>query len=165
MKLNTSELALFGILGGLIFALKVAMMGLPNIEPTSLLVMLYAVLFGRKSVFPITVYILLEFALYGLNIWSVSYLYIWFLLALAAWYLRDMQSPLGWAMLSGIFGLLFGALCTPACLFVGGPAYAFSWWVNGISFDLIHCAANFTIALILFCPLRRLGEQLYRKKF
>jgi len=161
MKLKTTELALFGILGGMMFALKVAVMSLPNIEPVSLLVMLYAVLFGLKAVWPISVYILLEFALYGLNLWSVSYLYIWFLLASAAWYLRDMQSPLGWGLLSGTFGLLFGALCTPVCLFTGGFAYALSWWVSGIPFDLIHCAANFVIALVLFCPLRRLGKRLY----
>jgi len=165
MKLKPTELTLFGILGGLMFALKVAMMGLPNIEPVSLLVMLFAVLFGRKAVYPIAVYILLEFALYGVNLWSISYLYIWFLLAFAAWRLREMHSPLGWGLLSGTFGLLFGALCTPVCLVTGGIAYAVSWWVSGIPFDLIHCAANFAIALVLFCPLRRLGEQLYNRIF
>lgn len=163
MKIRTSELALFGVLAGLTFGLKVVMMTLPNIEPVSLLVMVFAVVFGRKAVYPIYAYVLLEFVLYGLNVWSVSYLYIWLILAVAAWKLRSMRSRLGWALLAGVFGLLFGALCTPICFLTGGPSYALSWWISGIPFDLIHCAANFAIALVLFLPLRQLMEMLYAK--
>ena len=152
--------ALFGVMGGLTFAAKVAMMGLPNIEPVSLMVMLFAVTFGKKALFPIYVYVLLEFAFYGLNLWSINYLYIWALLALAAWLLRDMTHPLGWALLSGVFGLLFGALCAPVYLVTGGPAFALSWWINGIPFVLLHCAGNFCIALFLFSPMRRIMERM-----
>ena len=157
MAKNTSlrELALFGVLGGLIFAVKTAMAPLPNIEPVSLLVMLCAVTFGKKAAYPVAVYVLLEFALYGPGLWAVSYLYVWFLLAGAAYLLREMEAPLGWALLSGAFGLLFGALCAPVYLFTGGPAFALAWWISGIPFDLLHCAGNFALALALFRPLRR----------
>lgn len=157
------EVALFGILGGLMFAGKVAMMALPNIEPVSLLVMLYAAVFGRKALYPICVYVVLELLLYGIHLWSVNYLYVWLILAAAAWALRSMTHPLGWALLSGTFGLMFGALCAPVCLAVGGPTYALTWWISGIPFDLIHSAANFAIALGLFVPLRRCLERLYRQ--
>lgn len=160
MKLSTKELVLFGLLGGMTFGAKVVMMGLPNIEPVSLMVMLFAVTFGRKAVYPIYTYVFLEFAMYGLNLWSVNYLYLWLILAAAAWRLRDMSSPLGWAVLSGMFGLLFGALCTPVYLFTGGPAFALSWWLSGIPYDLLHCAGNFALALVLFVPMRRLMERL-----
>ena len=162
MRVSTGEVALFGVLGGLTFAAKVAMMALPNIEPTSLMVMLFAVTFGRKALYPIYVYVLLEFILNGLHLWSINYLYVWLVLAVGAWLLRRMTHPLGWALLSGAFGLLFGALCAPVYLFVGGPAYALSWWISGIPFDLLHCGGNFVIALVLFVPMRRLMEVLYR---
>ena len=154
------QVALFGVLGSLMFAIKVAMMALPNIEPVSLLVMVYAVTMGKKCLFPIYIYVVLELLLYGIGIWSVGYLYVWAILALVAWLLRRMTSPLGWAVLAGGFGLLFGALFTPACLLFGGPAFALSWWLSGISFDLIHCVANFALALVLFVPLRRLMTRL-----
>lgn len=160
-KLSLSEVALFGILGGLTFAAKVVMAALPNIEPVSLMVMLFAVTFGRKCLYPIYVYVLLEYALYGFGTWSVCYLYIWALLALAAWCMRGMINPFGWAVLSGIFGLSFGALCAPVDVFIGGFGYAIAKWANGIPFDLLHCAGNFAIALILFVPLRKLLRQLY----
>ena len=154
------EAALFGMLGALTFGAKVVMMGLPNIEPVSLLVMLFAVTFGKKALFPICVYVLLELSLFGIGLWSAAYVYIWPLLALVAWLLRTMRTPLGWALLSGSFGLLFGALCTPVCLLTGGPAFALSWWLSGIPFDLAHCGGNFALALILFAPLRRLFARL-----
>lgn len=103
-----------------------------------------------------------EFILYGLSLWSINYLHIWLILAAAAWLLRKMTHPLGWALLSGGFGLLFGALCAPVYLFVGGPAFAVSWWVSGIPFELLHCTGNFVIALVLFVPLRRLMGRLAR---
>lgn len=154
---------MFGILGGLTFAAKVVMAGLPNIEPVSLMVMLFAVTFGKKALYPIYVYVLLEFALYGFALWSVNYLYIWLVLAVAAWLLRGMTNPLGWALLSGVFGLLFGALCAPVYLFTGGLGFAVAWWINGIPFDLLHCAGNFVVALVLFVPLRKLMDRLYRQ--
>ena len=157
------EVALFGMLGGLMFAGKVAMMALPNIEPVSLLVMLYAVVFGRKALYPIYVYVVLEFMLHGIHLWSVNYLYIWLILAGAAWWMRGMTQPLGWALLSGAFGLLFGAMCAPVYLAVGGPMYALTWWISGIPFDLIHAGGNFAIALGVFVPLRRCLEELYRQ--
>lgn len=163
MALTVREVALFGVLGGLTFAAKVAMAALPNIEPVSLMVMLFAVTFGAKAVFPIYVYVLMEFILYGLNLWSINYLYIWTILAVAAWLLRRMDHPLGWALLSGVFGLLFGALCAPVYLFTGGWGAMVSWWVNGLFFDMLHCAGNFVIALALFVPLRKLVAALYRQ--
>lgn len=159
------RVALFGVLGGLTFAAKVAMMALPNIEPVSLLVMIYAVTLGKKCLFPLYIYVILELLLYGIGIWSVGYLYVWALLALIAWLLRDMRSPLGWALVAGGFGLLFGALFTPVCLLFGGPGFAISWWLSGIPFDLIHCVANFALTLVLFLPLRRLMTRLLAERF
>ena len=161
--LTVREICLFGILGALTFAVKMGMMGLPNIEPVSLMVMLFAVTFGWKAVFPICVYIAMEFALFGLNLWSINYLYIWFILAAAAYLMRRAEHPLAWAALSGGFGLLFGALCALVYLVTGGPGFAVSWWISGIPFDLLHCGGNFVIALLLFAPLREALRRLYRE--
>ena len=153
------EAALFGTLGAMTFAAKMAMMGLPNIEPVSLMVMVFAVTLGKKALYPIIVYVLLEFMVFGIQLWSINYLYVWPLLAWWAWRLRTMDSPLGWGILSGTFGLLFGALCAPVYLLTGGPAAAVSWWISGIPFDLLHGAGNLVLALVLFRPLRQLMER------
>ena len=158
-KLTVRELALFGILGALTFAAKYVMSFLPNIEPVSLMVMLFAAVFGAKCLYPIYLYVTMEILFYGISLWNINYLYIWAILALGAYLLRKMEHPLGWAMLSGAFGLLFGALCGIVDIFIGGFGYAAAKWVSGIPFDIAHCAGNFVIALLLFRPLRALMEK------
>ena len=158
-KLTVRELALFGILGALTFAAKYVMSFLPNIEPVSLMVMLFAVIFGAKCLYPIYLYVTMEILFYGISLWNINYLYIWAVLALGAYLLRKMEHPLGWAMLSGAFGLLFGALCGIVDIFIGGFGYAVAKWISGIPFDIAHCAGNFVIALLLFRPLRALMEK------
>ena len=42
----------------------------------------------------------------------------------------------------------------------GGPWAALSYWVAGIPFDLLHCAGNFVMALVLFQPCRKVLSRL-----
>ena len=156
-------MVLFALLGSMTFAAKYVMSFLPNIEPVSLMVMLFAVVFGWKWVYPVYLYVALEILFYGISLWNINYLYIWAVLAVAALFFRDMKHPLGWALLSGTFGLLFGALCGIVDIFIGGLGYAAAKWVSGIPFDLMHGAGNFVIALVLFKPLRKLLEGQYAR--
>lgn len=145
------------------FIAKLAMAALPNIEPVSLMVLVYTVVLGRKALYPIYVYVGLEYAVWGINLWCLNYLYIWLVLFLIACLLRRMESPVGWAVISGLFGMCFGLLCAPVYLLSGGWAFALSWWVSGIPWDLLHCAGNFVMALVLFVPLRKLLTQLTQR--
>ena len=85
------------------------------------------------------------------------------MLAIVTIALRKMDSVFGWAMLSGVYGLCFGALCGIVDIFIGGLGYAVTKWISGIPFDISHCVGNFMLALILFVPLRKLVEKLYAK--
>lgn len=161
-KLSLREVVLFGVLGALTFALQVVMAMLPNIEPVSLLVMLFAVVFGWKALYPIYIFVVMEILFYGFSLWNVYYLYVWAILAVAAIFLQKSEQPLIWALLSAVFGLLFGALCGIVDIFIGGFSYAVTKWVSGIPFDVTHCIGNFVIALLLFAPLRKLLTRLYR---
>ena len=151
------------MLGALTFGLKVAMAALPNIEPVSLLVMVFAAVFGMKCLYPVYLYVIMELLIYGIGTWNLNYLYVWAVLAVAACLLRKMGHPLGWALLSGVFGLSFGLLCAPVDFLLGDWGFVVSKWISGIPFDLAHCAGNFVIALLLFKPLRNLTEKLYNK--
>lgn len=161
--LSVRQLTLFAILGAVMFAGKMTMAALPNIEPVSLIVMLLAVCFGWEGLYAVAVYVLLELLVWGFDLWSVSYLYVWLLLFAAARFLRNMKTPLEWAMLSGFFGIGFGALCAIPYWITGGWGAAVSWWIAGIPWDLTHGAGNFVMALLLFMPLRKLLERLMKE--
>lgn len=164
IKLTIYDVVLFGVLGALTFAAKYVMSFLPNIEPVSLMIMLFAVTFGWKALYPTYIYVAMEILFYGINLWNVYYLYVWTVLLVAAILMRKVQHPLAWATLSGVFGFLFGALCAIVNAFIGGVGYAVAWWMSGLSFDLLHCVGNFVIALLLFKPLRSLLKKLYQRR-
>ena len=159
-KVSTREVVLFGMLGAMTFAWKYVMSGMPNIEPVRLMVMLFAVVFVKKWVYPVYVYVAMEIMVFGIGLWNINYLYIWAILAMLAYSMRSIQSPLAWATLSGVFGLAFGALCGIVDVPVGGVGYAVAKWISGIPADITHCVGNFCIALLLFKPIRNLLEKL-----
>ena len=160
---NARRLALLGLLTGVLLGGQVALAVLPNVEVVSLLVILYSLFLGRQVFLIIYAFVLLEGCLYGFGLWWVSYLYVWTLLAVVALSLRQTEAPaLFWAIVSGFFGLAFGALCALPYLVIGGIAAAVSYWLAGLGFDLIHCVGNFLVCLLLFRPLHRLLSRLLR---
>lgn len=146
---------------------KVAMMGIPNIELTSFWIIMFTLLFGSRILLVIPAFILIEGCMFGFGIWWVMYLYAWPLLALLTWIFRKQEHVLFWAILSGVFGLFFGALCAIPYVVNGalggsirsGLYAGFTWWVAGIPYDLLHCAGNFVLMLVLYHPVKALFGQ------
>ena len=134
---------------------KFALSFLPNVELVTLLIMLYTLYFGRKIIYVIPVFVLIEGIVWGFGIWWIMYLYLWPLLALITYLFRKTESVIFWAVLAGVFGLIFGALCAIPYFFIGGWSTAVSWWVAGITHDIIHCVSYVVITLVLFPPLRK----------
>lgn len=151
--LSVRDIAVMGMMLATIEAAKRLLAFLPNVELVSLLIILYALHFGKKIFFVIPPFILLEGMLYGFGLWWLMYLYAWPLLAGLTLLFRRQTSVWFWSILSGLFGLAFGALCAIPYLFITGPGGAFAWWVAGIPYDVVHGASNFLICLVLFGPL------------
>ena len=157
---NLRELALLALMGALMFALQVAMASIPNVHLTALLIILTAIFFGWKCLFSVAVFVILEAFVWGFGLWWLCYWYLWPLLAIPAVLLRKNRSAFLWAVLAAIHGLTFGAFCSIPYLFIGGWELALSYWVSGLSFDLIHCGGNFVLTLVLFNPLYRVMDKL-----
>lgn len=155
------SLARMGVLTALLFTGQVIMSFLPNLEIVSLLIILYTIFFGKKVFWMIYGFVFLEGFLYGFGMWWFQYLYIWSILAVVVLLLRNNTSALFWSIISGFFGLSFGALCTLPYLITGGPAAAFSYWVSGLGFDLTHCIGNVVLCLVLFKPLYALLQKAF----
>lgn len=122
--MGARELVLLALLGALLLVTKLALAWLPNIEPVSLLVLVYTAVLGWKALAPVYVYVMMEILIWGLGFWNLCYTYVWLVLVVLAMLFRKMESPLGWAVLSGAFGLSFGALCALVYWVTGGWAFA-----------------------------------------
>lgn len=150
------DITIIGITSAVMIVLQVALRFLPNIEFVSLLVILYTLVLGRKTLYAIYVFVFLQGLLYGFGLWWLSYLYVWTFLFFITMIFRKNRSPYFWTLLSAGFGLAFGALCSIPYLFIGGFPMALANWISGIPFDIAHCIGNFIIALIFFKPLYQL---------
>ena len=99
--MGARELVLLALLGALLLVTKLALAWLPNIEPVSLLVLVYTAVLGWKALAPVYVYVMMEILIWGLGFWNLCYTYVWLVLVVLAMLFRKMESPLGWAVLSG----------------------------------------------------------------
>ena len=159
-KLTIKELAILGVMTTLLIVSVHALAPLPNVEPVTVLVILFTLSRGKRAGYILAAYLLLEGCWYGFGLWWIMYAYIWPFLALLTWLLRRQQSVWFWSLLASAFGLFFGAMCSIPYLFIGGPSMAFTWWVAGIPYDLIHCLSNGILCMVLFHPLNRVLERL-----
>lgn len=158
MKLR--EMTLLALLGAMMMATQIALAALPNIHLVAVFVILAALLFGWKALFSVYIFVILEGLIYGFSMWFINYLYVWTILTVIAVLFRNNHSRWFWSAVAGIFGLLFGALCSIPYFFIGGWQGAFSYWVAGIPFDLIHCVSNAVMTFTLLLPLYDLCQKL-----
>ncbi|NLJ91345.1 MAG: hypothetical protein GX323_10675 [Clostridiales bacterium] len=171
--MRLKEIPLIGMLSAILLVVQITIAFLPNIELVSLLIIIYTLVLRKKVFYVLSIFIFLEGLFYGFGLWWFNYLYIWFILALITILLSKETSSLIWALVSGFFGLSFGALCAIPYFFMGlssggiegGINNALAYWISGLPFDLIHGISNFLIALVLFKPLNKLISQFYKRYF
>lgn len=154
-KLKVTDITMIALLSAILLVVQVALSFLPNIQLVSILILLYTLVFGWKSLYMIYIFVFLEGLIYGFGIWWANYLYVWLVLFIIAMIFRKNTSKVFWSIVLGIYGLSFGALCSIPYFIVGGFEMGFSYWIAGIPFDLIHGFANLVIGFILFKPLYR----------
>ena len=162
-QMKVKDIALIGMMSAIMLAAQVGLSFLPNIELVSLLIILYTLIFGWRALYIIYVFVAVEGIIYGFGLWWFSYLYIWFVLYMITKIFHKVQSPIYWAIISGAYGLSFGALYSFVVVITSGINGGLASWVQGIPFDIAHGIGNFAVALILFKPLYFILSKLHRQ--
>lgn len=152
-KLIIKEITVLAVATALLFVLQVALAFLPNVEMVSLLIIIYSLVFQRKTLYIIYTFAILQGVFYGFGLWWMTYLYVWTILYLMVRIFRNNESALFWAVLGGFYGLFFGALCSIPTIIIGGVGAGVAWWVSGMMFDVVHGVGNFVVIFVLFKPL------------
>lgn len=156
------NIIIIALMSVVLYGVQVAFAFIPNVELVSLLIIIFSLVFGYKVFFIIFVFVIIEGLTYGFGTWWIAYIYVWPILAVFVLIFRRIQSAYLWAFVSGVFGLLFGFLCSLTFLFLGGPQMVFTYWISGIMFDVLHSISNFVVALVLFNPIKSLLLKLYK---
>ncbi|HWT75402.1 MAG TPA: hypothetical protein VN258_11900 [Mobilitalea sp.] len=158
--MKIKDIVIIGMLSAILVTVQVGLGFLPNVELVSALIILYTLILGRKTLYIIYIFVVLEGVIYGLGLWWFNYLYVWTVLYLIVRLLRKNSLPLFWAVISGAFGLGFGALCSIPYFITGGIPSGAAYWVAGIPFDLIHGVSNFIVTLLVFIPFQYIMKKM-----
>ncbi len=159
-KPKLREVIVLGLLAAMMIGTKVAMAALPNIHLGAVFLAFAVMLFGWKALYTAAVYVVLEGMVYGFGLWWGSYVYCWPILVALLMTVRKQDSPLLYAVVAGLFGLCFGALCEIPYLFIIGWKSSVAMWMAGIPYDLLHAAGNFVLSLLLLPVLKKLRGKL-----
>ena len=91
-NLTIKDITLIGMMVAVIEVCKMALAWAANIELVSFLFIMFTLFFGRKVVFVVPVFLLIEGSVYGVGMWWITYLYAWPLLVWIAWLFRKEES-------------------------------------------------------------------------
>lgn len=151
-------MAVFAMLGSVMYVSKMLMEVAPNIHLLGVFTVAFTVVYRKKALYPIYIYVILNGIFSGFAAWWVPYLYVWTVLWGAVMLLpRNMPKkirPVVYMTVCACHGFLFGTLYAPAQAILFGLNFKgmTAWIIAGLPFDFIHGVSNFFCG-ILIVPL------------
>ena len=167
-SVNVREMCIFAMLGAIMFASKVIMEALPNIHLLGMLTVTYTVVYRKKALVPLYLYVMLEGLFGGFNFWWLPYTYIWTILwGITMLLPRNMPKKVAYVVYSvicALHGFAFGTLYAPAQALMFGLNFeqTVAWIIAGLPFDMIHGFSNLGLGFLVV-PLSELLARLSRK--
>lgn len=167
MKLKTKEIAVFSMLGALMYISKLIMEVAPNVHLLGTFVIAFTLVYGKKALYPIYVYVLLNGIFAGFATWWIPYLYIWTVLwgvvMLLPKKIPQKIRPLVYMCVCAAHGFLFGTLYAPAQAILFGLNFEgmVAWIIAGLPWDFVHGVSNFFCGILIMPIVRilRIAEQ------
>ena len=172
MKLKLKEAVIFGMLGAVMYASKILMDVFPNIHLIGVFIVAVTVIYRKKALYPIYIFVFLTGLLGGFSTWWIPYLYIWTVLwgavMLLPKNLPQKATPIIYAIVCSLHGFLYGVIYAPAQALMFGLDFKgmIAWIVAGLPYELIHGVSNFISGLILIVPIisiLKIAEKTARK--
>ena len=170
MKKNKlSDLMVFAMLGTIMFISKIIMEFLPNIHPIAMFITVFTLVYRKRALIPIYVYVILVGLYGGFNAWWVPYLYIWTILwamvMLIPKNLSYKKLAFFSALVCGLHGILYGTLYAPAqaLLFKFSFKMTIAWIVTGLPWDVVHMFGNIALSTLVV-PLYKVLTKIEEKR-
>lgn len=155
MKLTIREIAIFGMLGSIMYASKFIMELLPNVHLLGVFTVAFTAVYRKKALYPIYTYIILNGIFCGFATWWIPYLYVWTVLWGAVMLLpSDMPKkirPFAYMAVCAAHGFLFGTLYAPAQALLFGLNFQgmIAWITAGLPWDFLHGISNFLCGILI----------------
>ena len=154
-KLTIREMAVFAMLGALMYASKMIMEVAPNVHLLGVFTIAFTVVYRKKALYPIYTYVLLNGIFCGFATWWIPCLYLWAVLWGATMLLPkripEKLRPLVYMLLCAAHGFLFGTLYAPAQALLYGLSFQkmVAWIISGLPWDFVHGVSNFFCGILI----------------
>ncbi len=164
-KLTIREMCIFAILGTVMYCSKLVMEVAPNIHLLGMFTMTLTIVYRKKALIPIYLYVFINGFFAGFATWWIPYLYIWTVLwgvtMLLPKKMPDKIATFVYPVICALHGLLFGILYAPAQALLYGLNFKgmLAWIAAGLVFDIIHSAGNL-VAGILVLPMSKILKKI-----
>lgn len=156
MKLSVREMAVFSMLGALMYLSKILMDWAPNIHLLGMFIVAFTVVYRAKALYPIYLFVLLTGVLNGFGTWWIPYLYVWAVLwGLVMLIPRKLPTAVKnilYVVVCALHGFGFGILYAPAQALLVGLSWEgmIAWIIAGLPFDMIHGTSNLICGFLIF---------------
>lgn len=155
------------MLGAVMYASKVLMEMAPNIHLLGVFTIAFTVVYRKKALYPIYIYVILNGIFCGFAAWWVPYLYVWTILWGIVMLLPERMpkkiQPVVYMTVCAAHGFLFGTLYAPAHAIMFGMSFQgmISWIIAGLPMDFLHGTSNFFCGILIvpIISVLRLAEQ------
>ena len=154
-RVNPKEIAVFGMLGALMYASKMLMEILPNVHLIGVFVIATTVVYRKKALYPIYVFVLLTGLLNGFAMWWIPYIYtwgiLWAVIMLLPQNMKPQKATVIYMIVCALHGFLYGTLYAPAQAILFGLDFRgmIDWIIVGLPYDCIHGVSNFFCGLLI----------------
>ena len=163
-------MTIFSMLGAIMYASKIIMEIAPNVHLLGAFIVAFTVVYRKKALYPIYVFVLLTGLFNGFNAWWIPYLYIWTVLwafvMILPKKLPKMLQPVIFMTVSALHGFLYGTLYAPVQALMYGLNFkaAIAWIVAGLPWDMIHGISNFFCGILIvpIISVLRMAEKQYK---
>ena len=169
MKLKIREIAIFAMLGAIMFVSKVVMEGIPNVHLLGTFVVAFTLTYRVKALFPIYGYVFVNGLWEGFSPFGwLPEVYLWLILWGATMLLPQNMpkriAPVVYMTVSALHGLLFGVFYAPVYAIFAGMGWnrVWLWIVAGLPYDILHAIGNFALGMLII-PIVTLLKRLDKK--
>lgn len=150
-----ADLIIFAMLGVIMFISKYMTEAIPNVHLLGMLTMTYTIVYRKKALIPIYVFVLLIGLFNGFALWWIPYLYLWTILWGVTMLLpKNMSNKIAvpvYAIVCALHGLSYGTLYAPAQAIMYGLNFEgmIAWIIAGLPWDAVHAIGNFAVGLLI----------------
>ena len=142
---------------------------LPNIHLLGMFTMVFTLVYRKKALIPIYLYVFINGLFWGFSSWWLPYLYIWTVLwgvtMLLPQRLSKRAAYIVYPVVCALHGFAYGTLYAPAQAIMFGMDFkqTLAWIIAGLPWDVIHGVGNFCAGFLVI-PLTALLQILSTKR-